>query len=117
MHEYKYNSSDQPWTLPPSIEMALTADGTGVFTSEVISSANGILASVDIVYGTPAPDTLGITTKNSGGIDLLTGLGAAIPASARIDVIPPAAFSEGLTVALTENTVAGAVVNIKLYFI
>ncbi len=102
-----------------SVSLKFTADGAGAFTATTIAPpAQRVgLASVAIVYGGTAPDALAVTVKDSDAIDLLAGLGATITATTRIDVVPPAIFSGGLTVALTGNSTAGAIVTIKLYFI
>ncbi len=98
-------------------ELSFIADGTGAFTPLTIQVVGDIFTSIAIEYGTPAPDALAITVKDKYTIDLLGSLGGVITASERIDVIPPTIFNGELTVALTGNSTAGAVVTVGLFFL
>ncbi len=111
------NTRSAKWAIPPSVEEAFTADAAGVFTPVYIPNLDGVLNSVAIVYGGTAPDALAVTVKDSDAIDLLNDYGSGLTATTRISLIPYQVFSGGLTIALTDNTVAGAIVTIKLYFI
>ena len=81
------------------------SDGS-VPADEEIPYVTGLLAGVDVVFGTPAPDAVVITLKTIDGITLHTS--ASLTASGRVEIIPAIPVCGGLKISVTTNTTIDA---------
>lgn len=109
------------------IRFACTADAsTGSFPSTAVPAFEGWLLALHTDPGATAPTTLYDIAANDGlGLDRLQGVGANRSASAseQVPVIysgtaihPPVKWGDGLTLAITNNSVNSALVTIDLYY-
>lgn len=83
-------------------------------TDEVLGTYSGMLRSVRILFGTPAPDTFTVTVKDSTGNVLVTD--ASVTASGSLTIDTPIPFVGGLTLSLEDNTTADAEATVSILF-
>jgi hypothetical protein len=103
-----------------------TADGAGAFTAVEIPNTVGMLARVTWEPGGTTPDsTTTIIISDDEGVDALNGAGASQAMNAAGFVMPDDANGNAvltpvtgpLSVALTTNSTASAVVTVAVYII
>jgi len=87
---------------------SFVADHTdaSVPADEEIPYVTGLLAGVDVVFGTPAPDAVVVTLKTIDGITLHTS--GSLTASGRVEIIPAVPVCGGLKISVTTNTTIDA---------
>ena len=99
---------DKAYSRPIGLVKTFTADAAdaSVPADELIPDVSGLLAAIDVEFGSPAPNSVTVEVKTVGGISLKTS--AALTASGRIEVDPALPFAGGLKLKITTNTTNSA---------
>jgi hypothetical protein len=96
---------------PYGLEKTFTADASNGSVPEVtISEVSGLLAGIDVEFGSPAPNSVTVAVKTVGGITLFTS--SALTASGRVEIDPHISFAGGLKLLVTTNTTNSAIATI-----